>query len=163
MGGVVETAEKGLSSSLKEINTQKAARASYRAQAEEQEYQATLTAGAAERQQDYLLQSAAEKLRNLYQEYRRDIENRQAQWAAVGLRRDSATVQNLLQHSRFEVLLGEQKLSNQLQQDVSETTAQAAAQVRALKEGAAANRRAAQHSPSRWKLGASFLSFIGGR
>lgn len=163
MGGVVETAGKDLSSSLQEIKTQKTARTAYRAQAAEQEYQAVLTAAEAERQQGYLLQSAAEKMRALYQAYRRETGNRQVQWAASGLRGDSATVQHLLRNNRFAVLVEEQTLSNRLRQDVYENTLQAADKIRSLKELATANRRAAQHSPSRWKLGTSFFSLLGGR
>ena len=144
MAGILDQMEKGITTFLKELNKQRTASSSYAARAEQAQYQEALVAAMAEKQNNYLLQSAAEKAQTVYQNYLQTQSAQQVQTALSGLRADSATVQYMRKNSRFQALLEQQRLADELQVSVYENNEQAAAQIRALKQSAEANRRAAR-------------------
>ena len=134
----------------------------HRRRAAEAQNQADLIAAAAQQKNTYLLQSAAEQARNVYQNYRQTQASRQNNFAASGLRGDSATVQYILKNSRFQALLDEKALAAQLAGSVAQNNAQAAEKIRALKELALANRLASFKGSSGFGIGAALSRFIGG-
>ena len=153
---------KGLNTFLNEIKTQKKHQAAYRNLAREEEYQAALIAAQAQEQNGYLVQSAAEKARKNYQNFFQAQSTQQANFAAAGLDSSSATVQYILKNSRFQALLDEQELAGNLQAEVTKNNAQAAAQVRALKQAAYQNRRAANAGATSWSISSALSKFLGG-
>ena len=160
MGGVVKQMGKGVSSALEELNSQKSTAAYYSRLAAEKDYQAAYAAAAAQQQNGYLLQSAHEQAQQVYQNYRQQTASQRVQLAASGLRSDSATVQYLLQNSRFQALLEEDKIKQNLQADVAENNRSGAEQVRALKQTADDYRRLARTRSSGWKFGTSWLGLF---
>ena len=150
--------EKGIVSFLKDLRKQRASSTAYYNQAEQAEYQAALVAAEAEKQNNYLLQSTAEKARRTYQNYLQTQAVRQVQTAYSGLRGDSATVQYMRKNSRFQALLQEQELSEQLQLAVNENNEAAAEQIRALKALASQNRR----NGRKLSVGSVLTKFLGG-
>jgi len=157
--GIAEDMGKGISSLLKELNKQKSAASSARTLAQNQEYEAAYQAVAAEQQNNYLLQTAAEKARNVYQNYLQNQGSQRAKLGASGLRSDSATVQYMLKNNRFQALLDEQNIQEQLQSSVAVNNFESAEKVRALRAAAAENRRAAS---GHFNLGTSLLRLWGG-
>lgn len=162
MGDVLDGVEKGLTTFLQELYKNRTASATYRRRAAEAQNQADLIAAAAQQKNTYLLQSAAEQARNVYQNYRQTQASRQNNFAASGLRGDSATVQYILKNSRFQALLDEKALAAQLAGSVAQNNAQAAEKIRALKELALANRLASFKGSSGFGIGAALSRFIGG-
>ena len=162
MGSIVDNMGKGINSLLKTLEQQRRTEDSYRKSARADEYQAAVVIQGAYDQNGYLLQSAAEKARQVYQNYLQNTANQRAQVAALGLSSQSATVQNILKNNRFQVLLDEQNIAVNLQNNVLENNIQAAQQVRALKELAATKRRAERKGLSGWKLGTTLFSWFGG-
>ena len=160
MGGVVETMGKGFSSSLEELEGRKAKASSYRQSAAENDYQAALTAANTQRQNGYLLQSARERAREMYQNYRQVAGNQRASLAASGIRGDSVTAEQLLNNNRFQALLEEQSLVKNLQTNVSENNLQATEKIRVLQNSAQAYRRAAEEDLPWWKWGTSLLNLF---
>ena len=158
MTGTLTQMEKGLSAFLKDLRKQRASSTAYYNQAEQAEYQAALVAAEAEKQNNYLLQSAAEKARQTYQNYLQTQATQQAQTAYSGLRGDSATVQYMRKNSRFQTLLQEQQLADQLQLSVYENNEAAAEQIRALKALAAQKRRRG----GKLSVGSVLTKFLGG-
>lgn len=160
MGGIVGNLGKGILSSLQQLDKQKSTAAYYRRLAADKEYQAAYAAVTAQRQDGYLLQSAREKIREIYQNYRQAAAEQRAGLAAAGLRRDSVTVQQLLKNSRFQALLDEQTVQNDLQTNMYENNLAAAEQIRALKNSAQEYRRSAHKSRSGWTLGISLMDLF---
>ena len=163
MGGVVETMGKGLASSLQELSGRKSTASSYQQMADEQAYEAALTAANAQRQNEYLLQTAQERIQKMYQNYQQALGSQRASLAAAGVRNDSATAQQLLKNNRFQALLEEQAVVKNLQTNVYENNIQAAEKIRTLQNSAQAYRRAASSGSSWWKWGRSLLSLFAGR
>lgn len=162
MGDILEGVEKGLNTFLHELQKNRAASAAYRNRAAQAQTQADLIAAAAVQKNNYLLQSSAEQARSVYQTYRQTLSSQQNQFAASGLRGNSATVQYILKNSRFQALLDEKALAAQLAGSVAENNAQAAEKIRALKEIAQANRLAAYKGSSGLSIGSLFSGLIGG-
>ena len=162
MGELLDGMEKGLSTFLQELQKKRTTQADYRARAQAADYQAALIAAQAQAQNTYLLQSSAQKARNIYQTYLQTQSARQTALAAAGLRADSATVQYMLKNNRFQALLDEKAVAAQLQSDVSANNAQAAEQIRALKSSAQAYLKSAYKNTSRWSLGTAVSNFLGG-
>lgn len=162
MQEIVAGIGKGLDTFLKEIKTQKQTESAYRKLAQQEEYQAALVAAQAQQQNGYLLQSAAEKARKNYQEFFQTQGTRKANLAAVGLDASSATVQYILKNSRFQTLLDEQTLAGDLQTQSTRINEEAAAQIRALKQAAYQNRRAANSGATSWSINSAISKFLGG-
>ena len=158
MAGILNQMDRGITSFLKELRKQRSSSAEHYAQAEQAEYEATLVAAEAERQNHYLLQSAAEKARRAYQNYLQIQGTQQARTAYSGLRNDSATVQYMRKNSRFQALLQEQEIADELQLSVYENNDKAAQEIRALKT--LANRERAQGKKR--SVGAVLTKFLGG-
>ncbi|MCQ2410622.1 MAG: hypothetical protein MJ053_03805 [Elusimicrobiaceae bacterium] len=163
MGGVIENGGKGISSSLQALRKQNSSAAGYRQAANEQEYQAALAAAEAERKNGYLLQSAGEKMREVYNNYRQTNATQRTQWASSGLRSNSATVQQVLQNNRFQALMEGENIQHALQNSVYENNIAAAEKIRVLQNTAQAYRQAAHKNSSAWKLGTSLLTYLTGR
>ena len=139
----LEEIEKGLTTFLQALSHKRRNRNTLRGQAEDDVYQAALAATQNAAENTYLLSSAAEKARGLYQTQLQTQAAQQAQFAASGLRQDSATVQYLLKNSRFQSLLEERKLAGELQAAVYENNRQTEQYVQALQDSALAKRKAA--------------------
>ncbi|MBR4592377.1 MAG: hypothetical protein IKO35_04130, partial [Elusimicrobiaceae bacterium] len=139
--GIVENVGKGITSFLQDLQKQKSTAASYRSLAQQQEYQAAYAAAAVQQQNSYLLQSAAEKARLAYQNYLQNQGSQRANWGASGLRSDSATVQYMLKNNRFQALLEERQIRDDLQQSVYTTDQEAGQQIRSLRQTALENRQ----------------------
>ncbi len=152
----------GVSTFLQELNKHKKMKNMYRSQAAQAEYQAALVAAQAQAQNTYLLQSAAERTRGIYQNYAQTQAKNQTGFAAAGLGADSATVQYVLKNNRFQALLDERQEDLSLQNAVAQNNAQAAEQIRTLKELAAASRRASRKRIFGGRLSSVFLNLIGG-
>ncbi len=162
MEKTLEELETGLSTFLESLAKKRAAGASLRQQAADEEYQAALAAAQVAEKNTYLLESAAEKSRSAYQTYLQQQAARQAQLAKSGLRQDSASVQYLLKNSRFQALLDEKSLVNDMQTAVYENERQATEQIRALKASALAKRKAAHRSSWGWSLRSVVDNLLGG-
>lgn len=160
MGGITGNLGKKIISSLEELEKQKSTAAYYRRVAEDKEYQAAYAAAAAQRENGYLLQSAREKAQGIYQNYRQTAAAQRAGLAAAGLRQDSATVQQLLKNSRFQALLDEQTIQNNLQVNLYENNLNVAEQIRALQDSAQEYRHKASKNRSGWRLGFSLLNLF---
>ncbi|WP_428075535.1 hypothetical protein [Candidatus Avelusimicrobium luingense] len=153
---------KGVNTFLKEIKTQKQTESAYRNLAQQEEYQAALVAAQAQQQNGYLLQSAAEKARKNYRDFFQTQGTQNANFAVAGLDASSATVQYILKNSRFQALLDEQIIAEDLQTQVAQNNEQAVAQVRALKQAAYQNRKAANSGATSWSIGSALSKFLGG-
>lgn len=162
MGNIAVNIGKGFSSLLKTLEEQQTARKQYRAAAREQEAQAAYLSAQAQLQNGYLLRSAADKARSTYRDFLQTQGTRRVQTAASGLRSDSATVQYILRNSRFEALLDERAIEDDLQSAVENNNEQLAQQVRALHASAADNRRRALKGLSGWKLANTLFQWMGG-
>lgn len=162
MGGVGNLA-KGVATSLQELDKQHATAAYYRRLAADKDYQAAYAAATVQRNNGYLLQSAHEQAQEIYNNYRQNNATQRAGLAAMGLRQDSQTVQRLLQNSRFQTLLDEENLKQNLQTSLYENNLAAAQQVRALTSAAKDYRRSASKSKAEWKFGVSLLNLFSDR
>lgn len=162
MGGIVASASQRLPTALQQISKQKAQRAAHAQTADEQMLQAALTDAEARQQTTYLLRSAAEKAQEQYRKYNHTVQSQRAAGAARGVYENSATWQQVLQNSRFQALLDEQSLAENLKQTVADNSSAAAEKVRALQTSARQHQNAARKSTSRWKLGTALLNLWGG-
>ena len=162
MGGIVSSAGGKISSALSAFGSQKSGRDYYRALAQDADYQAAYVQAAARRQGTYLLKSAAERSRDLYNEYRQTSAAQKTAFAASGLTNNSATVQHILKNTRLSALLDEETLRSNLQDALFENDASAAARIRALNVTASQYRRAAKDSFSPWTVGSNLLGWLNG-
>ena len=162
MEDTLEEIEKGLTTFLQALSRKRAAGNALRNQAAQEEYQAALAAAQGAAKNTYLLESAAEKSRSIYQTYQQKYAAEQAQLAAAGLHQNSATVQYVLKNSRFQALLDEKALSENLQTAVYENNRETAEQIRALKASALAKRKASQRGSSGWTVSSVIHNFLGG-
>lgn len=143
MGETLEEIEKGLTTFLQALSQKRRTRSELRNQAGDEAYQAALAASQNTANNTYLLTSAAEKSRGLYQTQLQTQAAQRAQFAASGLRQDSATVQYLLKNSRFQSLLEERQLAGELQTTVYENNRQTEQYIQSLQASALAKRKAA--------------------
>lgn len=162
MGETLEEIEKGLTTFLEVLSKQRTTRKTLQTQAADAEYQAALAATQAAAQNTYLLTSAAEKSRSLYQSHLQTQAAQKAQLAASGVRQDSATVQYLLNNSRFQALLEERKLASELQASVYENNQQTAQYIQTLQDTALAKRKAANEGASGWTVRSVLHKVLGG-
>lgn len=162
MGGIVSSAGGKVSSALSAFGGQKSGRDYYRALAADADYQAAYTRAAAERQGTYLLKSAAERSRDLYDRYRQVSAAQKTALAASGLTNDSATVQSILKNTRLSALMDEETLRSNLKDALFENDLSAAERIRALNATAGQYRRAAKNSFSPWTVGGNLLSWLNG-
>ena len=153
---------RGLTTFLQEMYKQRASSKAYLERAKQDDYQAALVAAQAEQKNTYLLQQTAQQARALQRDYVKNQSVNQAALAASGLRADSQSVQYMLQNNRFEALMQEKELADDLHASVSQNNAQAADEIRALKASALANRRAAYKRTGGWSLRSSLVNFLGG-
>ncbi len=160
MGGIWKAGGQVISSAASLLGDRKSEIDYYDALARDADRQARYTAAASERQATYLFKSAAEKGRELYENYRQTAGSQKTALAASGLTSSSATVQTILKNSRFNALLDQQALQESLQDALYENNVSAAERIYSLNETAAQYRRAAQNRGSWWKLGSNILSLF---
>lgn len=162
MGETLEEIEKGLTTFLQALSQKRRTRNTLHDQADNDVYQAALAAAQNSAKNTYLLTSAAEKSRGLYQTQLQTQATQRAQLAASGLRQDSATVQYLLNNSRFQSLLEERQLANELQAAVYENNKETEQYIQALQSSALAKRKAANKGSFGMTVSSLIHNVLGG-
>lgn len=110
MGGIFETGGRLVSSAASLLGDRKAETDYYDSLARDADRQAQYAAEASRRQATYLFKSAAERNKEIYENYRQTAGEQKTALAASGLTSRSATVQTMLKNSRFNALLDEEAL-----------------------------------------------------
>lgn len=161
MGGTIVSAGLAAAAIGEQHEKDKQRNAYYGRLAQEADAQAGEEAVRTEKQNQYLLSSAAEKAHTVYQNYQQRIGSQKASLASAGLNAHSVTVQNLLKNSRLQALLTTRQIEQDMQGDIQENTEQGALRVRKLKE-TARNYRNYQGS-NYYSLIPRIVSLFGGR
>lgn len=160
MGGLFQAGGRLVSSAASMLGDRKAETDYYDSLARDAERQAQYSAQAARRQATYLFKSAAERSKEMYENYRQTAGEQKTALAASGLTSRSATVQTLLKNSRFNALLDEETLQDSLHDALYENDAAAAERIYNLNETASQYRRASKNRGSFWKLGSNLLALF---
>ncbi len=160
MGGIIKTGGSWVSGAASLLGDRKNEVDYYDALARDADRQAQYTAAAAQRQATYLFKSAAERSRELYQNYRQTQGSQKTEMADSGLTGQSATVQTVLKNSRLQSLLDQEALKDSLQDALYENNLSAAERIYALTETASQYRSTAKNRGSLWKLGSHILDLF---
>ena len=160
MGGIVKKGGEFVSSAASLLGDRKSEMDYYNALARDADRQAQYASAADDRQATYLFKSAAERGRELYENYRQTAAEQKTALAASGLTSRSATVQNLMQSSQFNALMDQRSLRQSLQDSLYENKVSVAERIYALSQTASQYRSAAKNRGSFWKLGSNILSLF---
>lgn len=160
MGGIFETGGRLVSSAASLLGDRKAETDYYDSLARDADRQAQYAAEASRRQAAYLFKSAAERNKEIYENYRQTAGEQKTALAASGLTSRSATVQTMLKNSRFNALLDEEALQESLDDALYENDIAAAERIYNLNETASQYRRASKNRGSFWKLGSNVLALF---
>ena len=129
----------------------KSEREYYRAMAQAADKQAALQEAASKRQAEYIFRSAAQESTRLQQEYTAAQSAQKAAFAANGLGQ-SATVQQIMQDSRWNLLTDQQTLRQNTADELYENNLSALLGVQAKRD------EASQYRALSSRLSGSFLS-----
>ena len=160
MGGVIKQAGYVVSSAASVFGNRKAEKDYYKALVQDANRQAEYVSAAGKRQAEYLFKSAAERNRELYENYRQTLGSQQTALASSGLNASSATVQTLLKNSRLNAQLDENVLNTTLTDSLRENELESSEKIRSLTETANQYKRAAKRSGSWWKWSKQLLSIF---
>jgi len=161
MGGTIVSAGLAAAAIGQQHEKEKQQNAYYRRLAQAADEQANEVAVQTEKQNQYLLSSAAEKAHAVYQNYQQHLGAQKASLASAGLNAHSVTVQNLLKNSRLQALLNTRQIAQDMQEQIQDNTEQGALRVRKLRESAR-NYRSSQGSDY-YSLLPKIVSFFGGK
>ena len=160
MGGVIKQAGYVVSSASSVFGNRKAEKDYYKALAQDANRQAEYVSAVGKRQAEYLFKSAAERNRELYENYRQTLGRQQTALASSGLNASSATVQTLLKNSRLNAQLDENALNDTLTDSLRENELENGEKIRSLTETANQYKRAAKRSGAWWKWSKQLLSIF---
>jgi hypothetical protein len=160
MGGIIKNTGQKASTALRLLGGQKSEADYYNSLASDADYQASYTWQATQRQNNYLLKSAAERSREIYKNYRQTLSSQKTALAASGRVGNSATEQAILKNSRLQALLDEEAVRSSLQDSIAENNLSAAERVRGLAESAAQYRKVAKDRTSLWTMGSNWLTLL---
>ncbi len=160
MGGIVAISGSKIGSALSEIEQQHSAKKTYRSLIKDADKQAQAVQEEKQKEQENLLQTAAQKQLERYQKYRQEQSAQKAAFAAMGLNANSASVAQFLQNQQWQTQLEDIAIQEDLAKSMEETRQKAAAQIRALEEKAQAARQTYVQKKNSWKLGSKFTSFF---
>ena len=160
MGGIIKTTGQKASTALSLLGGQKSEADYYNSLAADADYQAGYTRRANERQNRYLLKSAASRSKEIYETYRQTLASQKTALAAAGRGSASATEQAILKNSRLQALLDEEYVRSSFQDQLIENNLAAAERVRGLSITAEQYRKVAKEKTSLWTLGSNWLTML---
>lgn len=151
MGGAVNLGGALVTGALSVAGKNKSEREYYRAMAQAADKQAALQEAVSKRQAEYIFRSAAQESTRLQQEYTAAQSVQKAAFAANGLGQ-SATVQQIMQDSRWNLLTDQQTLRQNTADELYENNLSALLGVQAKRD------EASQYRALSSRLSGSFLS-----
>ena len=160
MGGIIKNTGQKASTALRLLGGQKSEADYYNSLAADADYQADYVWQATQRQNNYLLKSAAERSREIYKSYRQALASQKTALAASGRMGTSSTEQAIMKNTRLQALLDESTLRSSLQDSINENNLSAAERVRGLTQTAKEYRNAAKMRTSLWTLGSNWLTLL---
>ncbi len=152
MGGIVTNTGKQVSTALSTLSSRRKRANQYDDVATSARQQAAQNQERLQEEETYLLKSAAERSREIYQKYRQQLAAQQTVLAQAGLRSNSVTAQQLLKNARLAALAKEDALQQEQTAALNQKRQEAAQREIELKRAEQEAKKAARKARSPWRV-----------
>lgn len=159
MGGIVTNTGKQVSTALSALSNRRKRANYYDDLASSASEQAQQNQAHLHEEETYLLKSAAERSREIYQKYRQQVAAEQTALAQAGLRSNSVTAQQLMKNARLAALSKSAEVQQEQETILNQKRQEAARREEELKRAEENNRKTARKMRSPWHFMADLFGW----